>query len=87
MGYISTGISLVLLQGVEPVEVGHVAVQGRYLSNRVMMVGQEAGSNTYQPFYTVSAHLNITRMLGVLMEMVQDKEGMVDCSKIGGWLQ
>jgi len=77
----------VTMEGVETVEVGHVAVQGRYLSNRVMMVGQEAGSTTYHPFYTASAHLNITRMLGVLMEMVQDKEGMVDCKKIGQWLQ
>ena len=47
----------------------------------------EAGSNTYQSFYKASACLNITRMLGVLREMVQDKEGMVECSKIGQWLQ
>ena len=64
-----------------------MAVQGSYFSRRVMMVGQEAGSGTYLPLYTVSAQLNLTSILGVLMEVVQDKEGRVDCDKIGQWLQ
>jgi len=75
----------VTMQGVEPVDVGHVGVQGKYLSQRVMMVGHDTGG--YIPLYTVSANLNITRMLGVLMEMVQDNEGRVDCNKIANWLQ
>ena len=80
-------LMILLLQGVEPVEVGHVAVQGKFLSDRVMMMGLEAGSKAVMPLHTASAHLNITKMLGVLMEMVQDKEGVVDCNKIGQWLQ
>jgi len=77
----------VTMQGAQTVEVGHVAVQGNYFSKRVMMAGQGAGSNNFQPLYTASAHLNITRMLGVLVEMVQDQEGRVEFNKIAEWLQ
>ena len=65
-------------------DVGHVGVQGKYISQRVMMVGQDA---EYIPLYTVSAHLNITSMLGVLVEMVQDNKGRVDCNSIAELLQ
>jgi len=75
----------VTMQGVQSVEVGHVGVQGKYLSQRVMMVSQEA--DEYLPLYTVSAHLNITRMLGVFIEVVQDKNGRVDLTKISDRLQ
>ena len=71
----------------ETVEVGQVAVQGNYFSKRMMMVGKEDDSNTYFPLYTLSGNLNLTRILGVLVEMVQDKEGGVDCGKIGQWLK
>jgi len=75
----------VTMQGVQPVEVGHVGVQGKYLSQRVMMVSQV--DDEYLPLYTISAHLNITRMLGVFIEMVQDKNGRVDITKISDRLQ
>lgn len=74
----------VTMQGVDPVDVGHVGVQGKYISQRVMMVGHDA---EYIPLYTVSAHLNITSILGVLVEMVQDNKGRVDCNAIAELLQ
>jgi len=77
----------VTMQGVETVEVGQVAVQGSYFSRRMMMVGKENESNTYFPLHTVSGSLNLTKILGVVLEMVQDKHGGVDCDKIGEWLK
>jgi len=74
------------MQGVKSVNVGNVAVQGSYISKRVMMVGQKPGPDNYIPMYTVSGHLNLTKVLGVLVELVQEKDSKVDCGKIIQWV-
>ena len=64
---------VLLMQGKERVEVGHVAVQGQYLARRLMMVqGQELDH-----LHTVSGGLSVTRLLAVLLELGQgDRAGL-----------
>ena len=62
-------------------------MQGRYLSDRVMMAWQDSLSKSYHPMFTVAGHLNITRMLGILMEVAQTEDGAVDFDRISEWVK
>ena len=70
------------VQGAETVCVGQVGVQGSYLSDRLMMV---TGDNS--PLYTISANINLTRLMAVSLELAQDTEGRVQWELIENWLQ
>ena len=77
-----------MLQGVETIQVGSVGVQGRYFSDRMMMVagGAGAGPGT-QPLYTVSASVNLTRLLAVMVELGQQRDGTVCLDTVHQWLR
>ena len=79
-----------MLQGVETIQVGSVGVQGRYFSDRMMMVaggaGAVAGAGT-QPLYTVSASVNLTRLLAVMVELGQQQDGTVCLDTVHQWLR
>ena len=70
------------VQGAETVCVGQVGVQDSYLSDRLMMV---TGDNS--PLYTISANINLTRLMAVSLELAQDTEGRVQWELIENWLQ
>ena len=63
-------------------KVGSVGVQGKYFSDRVMMVTRDQG-----PVFTVSAQLDLTKLCAVLVEMSQDQHGAVDINTVNNWLQ
>ena len=71
-----------VLQGVERVSVGQVGVQNSYLSDRMMMVTADNS-----PLFTVSANINLTRLMAVCLELAQDSEGGVQWDLIQTWLQ
>ena len=73
---------ILVCQGVESVQVGSVGVQGKYFSDRVMMVTRDQG-----PVFTVSAQLDLTKLCAVLVEMSQDQHGAVDINSVNNWLQ
>ena len=75
-----------MLQGVETIQVGSVGVQGRYFSDRMMMVAGGAGAGT-QPLYTVSASVNLTRLLAVMVELGQQQDGTVCLDTVHQWLR
>ena len=70
------------MQGVERVSVGQVGVQNSYLSDRMMMVTADNS-----PLFTVSANINLTRLMAVCLELAQDNEGGVQWDLIESWLQ
>ena len=62
--------------------MGQVGVQGSYLSDRLMMVTADNS-----PLYTISANINLTRLMAVSLELAQDTEGRVQWELIENWLQ
>ena len=62
--------------------MGQVGVQGTYLSDRLMMVTADNS-----PLYTISANINLTRLMAVSLELAQDTEGRVQWELIENWLQ
>ena len=70
------------MQGLESVTVGQVGVQASYLSDRMMMVTADNA-----PLFTVSANINLTRLLAVCLELAQDSGGGVQWDLIEKWLQ
>ena len=68
--------------------MGSVGVQGRYLSDRMMMVAGGAGAGPGpQPLYTVSASVNLTRLLAVMVELGQQRDGTVCLDTVHQWLR
>ena len=70
-----------VLQGVERVSVGQVGVQNSYLSDRMMMVTADNS-----PLFTVSANINLTRLMAVMLELSQDSEANIQWDLIDRWL-
>jgi len=70
------------MKGVDAVSVGNIGVQGKYFSDRMMMVSQDSS-----PLFTVSCNINLTKMIAVLVELSQDPSGNVNIDKISQWLQ
>ena len=70
-----------VLQGVERVSVGQVGVQNSYLSDRMMMVTADNS-----PLFTVSANINLTRLMAVMLELAQDSEANIQWDLIESWL-
>ena len=64
------------------VEVGMIGVQGKYFSDRLMMV-----TDDHSPLFTISCHINITRIMAVLIELSQTPEGTVDFDKINSMIK
>jgi len=54
------------MKGVEDVKVGSIDVQGKYFSDRMMMVTQE-----HNPLFTVSCHIKLNKIIAVLVELAQ----------------
>ena len=69
------------VEGVETVTIGHVGVQDSYLSDRMMMVTADNS-----PLFTVSANINITRLMAVMLELAQDSEAAIQWDLIDSWL-
>ena len=73
-----------------------MSVQGRYLSDRVMMVHSprvvaSPGQSVVPlaPYYTASMQLDMTRLLGVAVELCQDptEPATLDLDLVHTWLQ
>ena len=52
----------------------------------MMMVAGGAGAAT-QPLYTVSASVNLTRLLAVMVELGQQQDGTVCLDTVHQWLR
>ena len=69
------------VEGVETVTIGHVGVQDSYLSDRMMMVTADNS-----PLFTVSANINLTRLMAVMLELAQNSEADIQWDLIDSWL-
>ena len=69
------------MEGVETVNIGHVGVQDSYLSDRMMMVTADNS-----PLFTVSANINLTRLMAVMLELAQNSEADIQWDLIDSWL-
>ena len=84
----------------ESVRVGTIGGQGKYFSERMMMVtGQNRFYKSFRnrkfllpgdlsPLYTVSCHLNLTRVLAIMVELGQNTDtGGVDLETVRNWIK
>jgi len=65
------------MKGVEEVKVGSIDVQGKYFSDRMMMVTQE-----HNPLFTVSCNISINKLIAVLVELAQRPNGSVNVEQL-----